>query len=85
MSILIWLTPRHVHAPRPVPAPRPAPRPVPAPRPNASLTSAARSVASYVANRYNDIVHWIKPYVPEMVKKKVNDTGIEINKKNRIS
>ena len=46
-----------------------------------TLTTAARSVASYVANRYNDIVHWIEPYVSEVVKKKVSDTGIEINKK----
>ena len=46
-----------------------------------TLTTAARSVASYVVNRYNNIVHWIEPYVPEVVKKKVSDTGIEINKK----
>ena len=46
-----------------------------------TLTTAARSVASYVANRYNNIVHWIEPYVPEVVKKKVSDTGIKINKK----
>ena len=66
---------------RPVPAPRPTGRD----RLTSTLTTAARSVASYVANRYNDIIHWIEPYVPEVVKKKVSDTGIEINKKNRVS
>ena len=81
---------------RPVPAPRPArsildepipssaSSPVLSPEPAgffSTLTRAARSVVSYVANRYNDIVHWIEPYVPEVVKKKVSDTGIEINKK----
>ena len=76
---------RPVPAPRPAPRPVPAQRPVPAPRPITSLTSAARSVSSYVVDRYNDIVHWIEPYIPEAVKKKVSDTGIEINKKNRVS
>ena len=60
-------------------------RPVRAPRLASTLATTARSVASYVVNRYNDIVHWIEPYVPEVVKKKVSDTGIEINKKNRVS
>ena len=75
--------------PRPVPAPRPASvpvqRPVPAQRPISRLTSVTRSVMSYVVDRYTDIIDWIEPYIPEAVKKKVSDTGIKINKKNRVS
>ena len=80
---------RPVPSPRPVrsildePIPSSASSPVLTPEPAglfSTLTTAARSVASYVANRYNNIVHWIEPYVPEVVKKKVRDTGIKINK-----
>ena len=38
-------------------------------------------MSSYVVDRYNDIAHWIEPYVPEAVKKKVSEAGIQINKK----
>ena len=69
---------------RPIPAPRPVAgfaRPTGRDRLTSTLATAAISVSSYVVNRYNDIFYWIEPYVPEAVKKKVSDTGIEINKK----
>ena len=69
----------------PVLAPAPK-RPVPAPRPVAgsarltsTLTTAARSVASYVSNTFNKLLEWIDPYVPEPIKKKVSNArdGVE--------
>ena len=72
---------------RPVPAPGPmVQRPVSAPRPVAgsarltsTLTTAARSMASYVSNTFNKLLEWIDPYVPEPIKKKVSNArdGVE--------
>ena len=61
-------------------------RPVPAPRPVAgsarltlTLTTAVRSVASYVSNTFKKLLEWIDPYVPEPIKKKVSNArdGVE--------
>ncbi|XP_065676786.1 uncharacterized protein LOC136092455 [Hydra vulgaris] len=45
------------------------------------LTTSIKNVSSYVVNSYNDVVEWIKPYVPDPIKKKVEDTGSEIKRK----
>ena len=81
---------------RPVPAPRPVRSILDEPIPSSvsspvlapesagffsTLTAAAKSVASYVANKYNDIKDWIEPYVPEVVKKQVSESGKQIDKK----
>ena len=62
----------------PVLAPEPK-RPVPAPRLTSTLATAVRSVASYVSNKFNKLLKWIDPYVPEPIKKKVSNTrdGVE--------
>ena len=62
----------------PVLAPEPK-RPVPAPRLTSTLAAAVRSVASYVSNKFNKLLEWIDPYVPEPIKKTVSNTrdGVE--------
>ena len=75
--------PRPVPATRPVAAPRPirsildepipssASSPVLTPGIFSRFTTAAKSVASYVANTLNNLLERIDPYVPEPIKKKV--------------
>ena len=81
---------RPVPAPRPMvqrsildePIPSSASSPVLAPEPAglfSTLAAAARSVASYVTNTFNNLLERIDPYVPEPIKKKVRNArdGVE--------
>ena len=77
--------PRPVAALRPVrsifdePIPSSASSPVLTPGIFSRFTAAAKSVASYVANTFNNLLKRIDPYVPEPIKKKVRNAkdGVE--------
>ena len=62
----------------PISTPEPK-RPIPAPRLSSTLTTATRSVASYISNTFNKLLKWVDPYVPEPIKKKVSNArdGVE--------
>ena len=61
------------------PIPSSALSPVLAPGIFSRFTTAARSVASYVSNTFNNLLERIDPYVPEPIKKKVSNArdGVE--------
>ncbi|XP_065651130.1 serum response factor-binding protein 1-like [Hydra vulgaris] len=73
---------------RPIPAPRPSvmrpsrqvpviQRPIPAPRHKNRIDEQIL----YLINSYNDLVEMVKPYIPDQIRKKLEETKSEIKKK----
>ena len=63
----------------PIPLSASSPVLAPEPRLTSTLTTAVRSVASYVSNKFNKLLEWIDPYVPDPIKKTVSNArdGVE--------